>query len=94
MRPVLLVGLSRCDNPARVQRADRAAARFVPRLNGAGTPRAASAPLSNNFGMHGRGPVCVAKNVWTLYIHCHASPFLLCSACLPRLFSGAGNGAG
>ncbi len=25
--------------PARVQRADRAAARFVPRLNGAGTPQ-------------------------------------------------------
>ena len=32
-------GLSRCDNPACVQRADRAAARFVPRLNGAGTPQ-------------------------------------------------------
>ncbi len=31
--------MSRCDNPARVQRADRAAARFVPRLNGAGTPQ-------------------------------------------------------
>ena len=43
----LLVGLSRCDNPARVQRANRATARFVPRLNSA-----ASASFSNNIAMH------------------------------------------